>query len=58
MQQIFVGLFTEGTTDIRFMEAVVRKTLEEVAFNCRQQIEIEVIPLQKRQKGSDFISSV
>lgn len=58
VQQFFVGLFTEGTTDIRFLEAVVRKTLEDVAFQCRRQIEIEVIPLQKQQSGLSFIPQI
>ncbi len=58
MQQFFVGLYTEGTTDVRFLEAIVRKTLEEVAFKCRKPIEIEVIPLQKRLDERDFISSI
>lgn len=31
-KQMFVGLAAEGTTDIRFLTGIVKRTLNEVAF--------------------------
>lgn len=46
---ILTGLFTEGTTDNRFLESVVKRTLEDVAFDCTGDIdvELEVIKITK-----------
>ncbi len=46
---ILAGLFTEGTTDVRFLSSVVERTLEEVAFDCKGDIEtmVEVITIDK-----------
>ncbi len=57
-RQIFAGLFTEGTTDIRFLESVVRKTLEDVAFSCQGQIETEVKAIEINKTGLGFIDQV
>ena len=39
---ILAGLFTEGSTDVRFLSSVVQRTLDEVAFDCTGDIETEV----------------
>ena len=57
-KQIFAGLFTEGTTDIRFLESVVRKTLEDIAFECKGQIETEVKTIEINKTGLKFIDQV
>lgn len=46
---ILTGLFTEGTTDNRFLESVVKRTLEDVAFDCTGDIDVdlEVIKITK-----------
>ncbi len=46
---ILAGLFTEGTTDVRFLSSVVERTLEEVAIDCKGDIEtmVEVISIDK-----------
>ena len=46
---ILAGLFTEGSTDVRFLSSVVERTLEEVAFDCSGYIEtkVEVININK-----------
>lgn len=46
---ILAGLFTEGTTDNRFLENVVMRMLEDIAFDCKGDIEIalEVIKIDK-----------
>ena len=46
MAQIFAGLFAEGSTDISFLQNVVQKTLEAIAFECSGQIDIETLPIE------------
>lgn len=51
-KHIIIGLITEGPTDIRFLESIVRRTFEEIAFECIQDIDIYVHPLQTPKAGS------
>lgn len=46
---ILAGLFTEGTTDVRFLSSVVERTLEDVSFDCTGDIEtsLEIIHINK-----------
>ena len=37
---IICGYTTEGTTDIRFLQNIIRKTFEEIAFECDGVIEV------------------
>lgn len=53
-RQLFVGLFTEGTTDIRFLEPVVEKTLNQIA----SEIEFLVIPIEIIKTGLSFNQQV
>ena len=39
---ILAGLFTEGTTDVRFLSSVVERTLEDIAFDCTGDIETKL----------------
>lgn len=55
---IFAGLFTEGSTDVRFLESIVRKTLEDVAFECQGQIETEVKTIEINKTGLGFVEQV
>jgi hypothetical protein len=57
-KQIFAGLFTEGTTDVRFLESIVRKALEDVAFECQGQIETEVKTIEINKTGLGFVEQV
>ena len=34
---ILAGLFTEGTTDNRFLSSVVERTLEDIAFDSQKR---------------------
>lgn len=38
--QIIIAFATEGNTDIRFLESVIKRTFEEVAVECLQDLEI------------------
>ena len=56
-KQVIIGLHTEGVTDKRFLESVVKRTFEEVAFECVGDIEILDIQLIKVPK-QEFIKEV
>ena len=49
MSQIIIGFCTEGPTDVRFLESVVQRTFEDIAFECIQQVEI--LPIQHLRNG-------
>jgi hypothetical protein len=55
---IFVGLFTEGTTDIRFLESIVKKTLDGIAFDCKGQVETDVLTIKIDKKRLGFVEQV
>lgn len=57
-RQLFAGLFTEGTTDVRFLEPIVEKTLAEIAFECRGSIEIEVKTIEIVKTNLNFVEQV
>lgn len=37
---ITIGFITEGTTDVRFLGQIIRRTFENVAFDCQGEIEV------------------
>lgn len=54
---IIAGYTAEGTTDVRFLESVIRRTFEEVAKECAT--EIEVYDLQHIHTGkSEFANEI
>lgn len=55
---ILTGLFTEGTTDNRFLESVVKRTLEEVAFDCTGDIDVELEIIKIDKKDLSFSDQV
>lgn len=40
MIQIGIGLNAEGATDIRFLTDIIKRTFEDIAFECQNDIEI------------------
>ena len=58
MAQIFAGLFAEGSTDISFLQNVVQKTLEAIAFECSGQIDIETLPIEIDKTDLGFTEQV
>ena len=54
-KQIIVGLITEGPTDTRFLESIVRRTFEDIAFECSQDIDIFVHTLKTSKVGLSFV---
>jgi hypothetical protein len=55
---ILAGLFTEGSTDVRFLSSVVERTLAEVAFDCTGDIETKVEIININKSGKDFNQQV
>lgn len=55
---ILTGLFTEGTTDVRFLESVVKKTLDDLAFECTGDIETELKIIDIDKAGLSFNEQV
>jgi hypothetical protein len=53
---ITIGFITEGTTDVRFLGQIIRRTFEDVAFDC--QSEIEVYEPQHIKSHGEFIPEV
>ena len=53
---ITIGFITEGTTDIRFLGQIIRRTFENVAFDC--QGEIEVYEPEHIKSSGEFIEEV
>jgi len=58
MKQLFAGLYTEGPTDIRFLETVVKKTLENVVLDCRFQLDIELLPIEISKTGLGYVEQI
>jgi hypothetical protein len=56
--QIFIALYTEGSTDVKFLTTIVGKTFAEIALECTRDISIEyVVDIKelKQEKGQSFV---
>ena len=40
MKQLIIGLLSEGSTDFRFLNSIIKRTFEELSFECVGEIEI------------------
>jgi len=54
MVQLFIGLFTEGTTDQRFLKSIVEKSFIYIGMECNSDIEIFVQPIKIDKTGLVF----
>lgn len=52
--QVFIGFTTEGTTDARFLQKIVERTFEEIAFDCHNDVEPVVQYLNVDKSGLSF----
>jgi hypothetical protein len=49
MSQIIIGYTTEGTTDIRFLESIIQRTFEWIAYECKGGVEVlPIINISKK----------
>lgn len=54
-KQLFIGLAAEGSTDIRFLESIVRRSFERVVYEeCEQDVDIDIFPLKVPKTGKSF----
>ncbi|MBR2030680.1 MAG: DUF4276 family protein [Alistipes sp.] len=54
-KQIVIGLSTEGPTDIRFLESIVKRTFQDIAYKeCPQDVDIYVHPICVNKTGLAF----
>lgn len=53
-RQVFVGFTTEGTTDVRFLEKIIERSFEEIAYECQGDVEPVVWPLVVDKTGLSF----
>jgi hypothetical protein len=57
-RQLFIGLFTEGSTDNRFLESVVKRAFDEAAFEAVGDFEIYLQPINLSKQGLSFAEQV
>lgn len=57
-RQIFIGLMTEGNTDNRFLESIVKKTFDEIGFECNGDVETYVRFISIDKTGLGFVEQV
>ncbi len=53
-KQIFIGYTTEGQTDVLFLEKIIERTFEQIAYECVGDVEPVVWPLKVNKKGLSF----
>lgn len=58
IRQIFIGLTTEGSTDVRFLKSIVERTFIDVAFECDCDIEPLVGVLEVDKHDMSFVDYV
>lgn len=58
-RQIFIGIMTEGTTDVRFLHSIIKRTFDSIAFEeCRGDFENVVVPISIEKSGLGFVEQV
>ncbi len=56
--QIFVGLLAEGSTDHRFLSSIIERTLHEVDFLAKTEMEIREVRIIPKGQSNRFIDQV
>lgn len=54
---VTIGFVTEGATDVRFLENIIKRTFEEIAFDCSGEIEV-YDPVNLGSAKGPFIEAV
>ncbi|MEK7434949.1 MAG: DUF4276 family protein [Cyanobacteriota bacterium] len=52
-----IGLVSEGTTDQRFLPNIIKRTFEELSFDCKGEIDVYDIEIIEK-KGIGFVNHV
>ena len=53
-KQVFIGYTTEGRTDVRFLEKIIERSFEEIAFECFGDVEPVIWHLKVNKTGLTF----
>ena len=53
-RQVFIGFTTEGTTDVRFLEKIIERSFEEIAYECQGDVEPVIWPLVVDKNNLSF----
>lgn len=57
-RQLFIGLYSEGATDSRFLESVVRRAFEETALEAVDDFEIYLEHIYLKESGLSYPEQV
>jgi hypothetical protein len=57
-RQLFIGLYTEGNTDSRFLESVVKRAFDETAFEAMGDFEIYLQHIYLKETGLSYPEQV
>jgi hypothetical protein len=57
-QIITIGYIVEGSTDVRFLENIIRRTFEDIALLCEREIEIYSVISIKADRGNGFVAQI
>ncbi|RYX83698.1 hypothetical protein EON73_03730, partial [bacterium] len=55
---VTIAYTTEGSTDRRFLESIIKKTFEEVAFKCLGSVEVYDPVYIRTAKSGTFIGDI
>ena len=59
VKQLYIGIITEGPTDVRFLKSVIERTFQDIAFNeCVPDIEIQTFVIQTSKIGLEFCEHI
>lgn len=53
-KQVFIGFTTEGTTDVLFLEKIIERSFEEIAYECIGDVEPVIWPLKVNKTDLSF----
>ncbi len=58
MQQLIIGVITEGTTDWRFLESIIKRVFYEISFECHNVVEVYSINFINNLEELKFVDKV
>lgn len=53
-----MGIFTEGSTDVTFLSPVCQRLLSSISFQCKGEIDTELLPVDVTKMGLTFVQQV
>ena len=58
IRQVFIGLYTEGTTDERFLQSLVLKVFNEIAFEAHGDFDFFIKIIKIDRQGLSYVDQV